>query len=131
MVIRTEITSQRYTMGSSDPFPPGIEIQFGSLNFQATRNDYLMRLTNRDELHPWRSTGPGSMPATTAKDAPAPAQTASASTSTSRHRRRSGQCSRQARVERRRAACAATRGDVPPPTGTVTSPVGEHTMTGL
>jgi hypothetical protein len=33
MVIRTEITSQRYTMGSSDPFPPGIEIRFGSLNF--------------------------------------------------------------------------------------------------
>jgi hypothetical protein len=89
-----------------------------------------MRFTNRDELHPWRSTGPGSMPATTATDAPAPAQAASASTSTSRHSRRLGQCSRQAHVERRRAACAATRGDVPPPTGTATSPVGEHAMTG-
>jgi hypothetical protein len=38
-------------MGSSDPFSTGFEIWFGSLNFQATGNDYLMRLTNRDELH--------------------------------------------------------------------------------
>jgi hypothetical protein len=41
-------------MGSSDPFPVGFEIRFGSLNFQAMGNDYLMRITNRDELHPWR-----------------------------------------------------------------------------
>jgi hypothetical protein len=46
-------------MGSSDPFPAGFEIRFGSLNFQATGNDYLMCITNRVELHPWRSTGPG------------------------------------------------------------------------
>jgi hypothetical protein len=35
-------------MGISDPFPAGFEIRFGSLNFQATGNDYLMRLTNCD-----------------------------------------------------------------------------------
>jgi hypothetical protein len=51
MVIRTEYRSQRYSMGSSDPFPAGFEIQFRSLNFQATRNDYLMRITNCNELH--------------------------------------------------------------------------------
>jgi hypothetical protein len=44
-------------MGSSDPLTAGFEIRFGSLNFQATGNGYLMRITNRDELHPWRSTG--------------------------------------------------------------------------
>jgi hypothetical protein len=37
-------------MGSSDPLPAGFEIRFGSLNFQATGNGYLMRLTNREEL---------------------------------------------------------------------------------
>jgi hypothetical protein len=70
MVIRTEYRSQRYSMGSSDPLPAGFEIRFGSFNFQATGNGYLMRLTNRDELHAWRSIGPGPMPAT--PDAPAP-----------------------------------------------------------
>jgi hypothetical protein len=74
MVIRTEYRSQRYSMGSSDPFPAGFEIRFGSLNFQATGNGYLMRITNREELHPWQSTGPGPVPATPAADAPAPAQ---------------------------------------------------------
>jgi hypothetical protein len=38
MVIRIEIRSQRYAMGSSDPFPVGFEIRFGSLNFQAMGN---------------------------------------------------------------------------------------------
>jgi hypothetical protein len=38
------------------PLLAGFEIRFGSLNFQATGNDYLMRITNRDELHPWRLT---------------------------------------------------------------------------
>jgi hypothetical protein len=37
-------------------------------------NGYLMCITNRDELHPWRSTGPGPVPATPATDAPALAQ---------------------------------------------------------
>jgi hypothetical protein len=36
MVIRTEMTSQRAAMGTSDPFLVGFEIRFGSLNFQAT-----------------------------------------------------------------------------------------------
>jgi hypothetical protein len=47
MVIRTEYRGQRYSMGSSDPLPAGFEIRFGVLNFQATGNGYLMRLTNR------------------------------------------------------------------------------------
>jgi hypothetical protein len=61
-------------MGSSDPLPAGFEIRFGSLNFQATGNSYLMRITNRDELHPRWSTGPGPVPVAPAADAPAPTQ---------------------------------------------------------
>jgi hypothetical protein len=61
-------------MGSSDPLPAGFEIRFGSLNFQATGNGHLMPITNHDMLHPWRSTGPGSVPVAPAADAPAPAQ---------------------------------------------------------
>jgi hypothetical protein len=63
MVTLIEMISQRYAMGSSDPFPVRFKIWFASLNFQATGNDYLMCLTNRDELHPWRSTKPGPIPA--------------------------------------------------------------------
>jgi hypothetical protein len=85
MVIRTEYRSQRYSMGSSDPLPAGFEIRFGSLNFQATGNDYLMRITNRAELHPWRSTGLGPVPVTPAADAPAPAQVDVAGPSAPRH----------------------------------------------
>jgi hypothetical protein len=99
MVIRTEYRGQRYSMGSSDPLGAGFEIWFGSLKFQATGNDYLMRITNRAELHPWRLTGPGPVPATPATDAPAPAQADAAGPSAPRRRRRSGQCSRQARME--------------------------------
>jgi hypothetical protein len=51
MVTRTEYPGQRYTMGSSDPLSAGLEIRFGSLNFQATGNGYLMRITNHDKLH--------------------------------------------------------------------------------
>jgi hypothetical protein len=50
MVIRSEYRGTRCSMGSSDPLPAGFEIWFGSLNFQATGNGYLMRLTNREEL---------------------------------------------------------------------------------
>jgi hypothetical protein len=54
MVIRTEYRGTRYSMGSSDPLPAGFEIRFGSLNFQATGNGYLMRLTNCEELRAQR-----------------------------------------------------------------------------
>jgi hypothetical protein len=108
MVIRTEYRGQRYSMGSSDPLPAGFEIRFGSLNFQATGNDYLMRITNRAELHPWRSTRPGPVPAMPAADALAPAQVDAAGPSVPQHRRRSGQHSRQVRMERRRAARVAS-----------------------
>jgi hypothetical protein len=87
-------------MGSSDPVPAGFEIQFGSLNFQATGKGYHMRITNRDELHPRRSTGPRSVPVAPAADAPAPAQADAVGPSAPQRRRRSGQCSRQARTER-------------------------------
>jgi hypothetical protein len=86
MVIRTEYRSQRYSMDSSNPLQAGFEIWFGSLNFQATGNDYLMCITNRDELHPWRSTGPGPDPATSATDVPAPAQADAAGTPAPRRR---------------------------------------------
>jgi hypothetical protein len=85
MVIRTEYRSQRYSMGSSDPLPAGFKIRFESLNFLATGNDYLMRITNRAELHPWRSTGPGPVPATPAADAPTPAQADATGPSAPRH----------------------------------------------
>jgi hypothetical protein len=49
-------------MGSSDPLLAGFEIRFGSLNFQATGNGYLMRLTNRDELRARRQAGPSQSP---------------------------------------------------------------------
>jgi hypothetical protein len=51
MVIRIEYRGQHYCMGRSDPRPTGFEIRFGGPNFQATGNDYLMRLTIREELH--------------------------------------------------------------------------------
>jgi hypothetical protein len=86
MVIRTEYRSQRYSMGSSDPLPAGFEIRFGSLNFQATGNDYLKRITNRGEIHPWRSTGPGPVPVTPAVDAPTPSQADAAGPSAPRRR---------------------------------------------
>jgi hypothetical protein len=64
MGIHTEYRGQRYSMGGSDPLPTGFEIQFGGLNFQATGNDYLMRLTNREELRARRQAG--SVPAAAA-----------------------------------------------------------------
>jgi hypothetical protein len=75
MVIRTEYRGQRYSMGSSDPLPAGFEIRFGSLNFQATGNGYLMLITNRDELRARRETGPGPVLVAPAVDAPSSAQT--------------------------------------------------------
>jgi hypothetical protein len=86
MVIRTEYRGQRYSMGSSDPLPAGFEIRFGSLNFQVMGNGYLMRIINRDELHPWRSTEPGPVPITPGVDAPVHAHADAASPSAPRHR---------------------------------------------
>jgi hypothetical protein len=94
-------------MGSSDPLPAGFEIRFGSLNFQATGNGYLMRITNCDELHLRRSTGPGPIPVAPAAHAPTPAQADAMGPSAPQRRRRSGQRFRQARTERRRAARVA------------------------
>jgi hypothetical protein len=96
-VIRTEYRGQRYSMGSSDPLPAGFEIRFGGLNFQATGNGYLMRLTNREEPRTRRQAG--SAPVATARVAttPTPASTDAASPSAPRRRCRSGQRSRQAR----------------------------------
>jgi hypothetical protein len=72
-------------MGSSDPLPAGFEIRFGSLNFQATGNGYLMRITNRDKLHSRRSTGPGPVPVAPAADAPVPTQAGAAGPSAPQH----------------------------------------------
>ena len=71
--------SNPFPMGASDPLPAGYEIRFESLEFRATGNSYLMEL-----LSPRRN-----------PDTP---------TSPARRNRRSGQHSRQARMERRRAA---------------------------
>src|SRR6185312_3015086 len=71
--------SNPFPMGISDPLPAGYVIWFGSLEFRATGNGYLMEL-----LSPRRN-----------PDAPA---------SPARRNRRSGQHSRQARMEHRRAA---------------------------
>jgi hypothetical protein len=101
MVIRTEYRGTRYCMGSSDPLPAGFEIRFGGPNFQATRNDYLMRLTNREELRAQRQAGSALVPAARTTTAQAPASADAAGPSTPRRRRRSGQRSRQARSERR------------------------------
>jgi hypothetical protein len=125
MVIRTEYRGQRYSMGSSDPLPTGFKIWFGSLNFQATGNGYLMRITDRDELHPWRSTGPGPVPVTPGADALVTAQADTAGPSTPRRQRRSGQRSRQAQMERRRAVRVALQRDAPT-SEMATAPAGER-----
>jgi hypothetical protein len=116
-------------MGSSDPLPAGFEIRFGSLNFQATGNGYLMRITNRDELRARRQTGPGPVPATPATDAPAPARADAAGPSAPRRCRRFGQRSQQARAERRRAARVASQRDAIPGM-MATAPTGERAVSG-
>jgi hypothetical protein len=83
-------------MGSSDPLPAGFEIRFGSLNFQATGNGYLMCITNRDKLRAWRQTGGDPASVAPAAHAPASAQVDYAGPSAPRRHRRSGQHSRQA-----------------------------------
>jgi hypothetical protein len=108
MVIRTEYHGTRYSMGSSDPLPACFEFRFGGLNFQATGNGYLMRLTNREELRARRQAETDVVPAARAATTQTPAGTDAAGLSTPRRRRRSGQRSRQARSERRQAKRAAS-----------------------
>jgi hypothetical protein len=130
MVIHTEYRGQRYSMGSSDPLPAGFEIRFGSLNFQATGNSYLMRLTNREELRAQRQAGSVPVAAARVTATPAPASTDVAGPSAPRHRRRSGQRSRQARSERRHAARVASQRDTL--TGeTTATPTGERSVSRL
>jgi hypothetical protein len=111
MVIRTECRGQRYSMGSSDPLPAGFEIRFGSLNFQATGNGYLMRLTNREELRARRQAAAVPVTAARVVATPTPASMDAAGPSVPRRRGRSGQRSRQVRTERRHAARVASRCD--------------------
>jgi hypothetical protein len=129
MVIRTEYRGQRYSMGSSDPLPAGFEIRFGGLNFQATGNGYLMRLTNREELRARCQAGP--VPAAAARVAATlvPASTDAAGPSAPRRRCRSCQRSRQAWSERRHAARVASQRDAL--TGeTTAAPAGERSVSG-
>jgi hypothetical protein len=129
MVIRTEYRGTRYSMGSSDPLPAGFEIRFGSLNFQATGNGYLMRLTNREELRARRQTESAPVAAARIATTQTPAGTDAAGPSASRRRRRSGRRSRQAWSERRQAERAASQRGAPVGT-TTTAPAGEHTVSG-
>jgi hypothetical protein len=127
MVIRTEYRGQLYSMGSSDPLPAGFEIRFGGLNFQATGNSYLMRLTNREELRAQRQARSAPVAAAHIATTPAPANTDVAGRLAPRRRRRSGQRSRQAWSERRHAACVASQRDVL--TGeTAAAPAGERSV---
>jgi hypothetical protein len=129
MVIRTEYRGTRYSMGSSDPLPVGFEIRFGGLNFQATGNGYLMRLSNREELRARRQAG--SVPAATthAITTQMPTGTDAAGPSAPRRRRRSGRRSRQARSERRQAERAASQHGAPVSAAT-TALVGQCTVSG-
>jgi hypothetical protein len=118
-----------YSMGSSDPLPAGFEIRFGGLNFQATGNDYLMLLTNREELRARRQAG--TAPTATARVATTqtPASTDAAGPSAPWRRHRSGQRSRQARSERRHAERVASQRGAPVST-TTAAPAGEHSISG-
>jgi hypothetical protein len=129
MVIRTEYREQRYSMGKSDPLPAGFEIRFGSLNFQATGNDYLMRLTNREELRARRQDGSVPVAATRVAATPTPASTDVAGPSVPRRYRRFGLHSRQVRSERRRATRVASQRDAPSGEKTA-APAGERSVSG-
>jgi hypothetical protein len=127
MVIRTEYRRTRYCMGSSDPLPAGFEIRFGGLNFQATGNGYLMRLTNREELRARSQAESAPVPAARTTTVQTPAGTDAAGPSAPRRRRRSGQRSRQARSERRQAERAASQRGAPVSTATI-APVEQRTV---
>jgi hypothetical protein len=91
MVIRIEYCGQCYSMGSSDLLPAGFEIRLEGLNFQATGNDYLMRLTNREELRARRQAGSVPVAVSHVAATSAPASADAAGPSAPRRRRRSGQ----------------------------------------
>jgi hypothetical protein len=129
MVICTEYRSQRYSMGSSDPLPAGFEIRFGGLNFQATGNGYLMRLTNREEFRARSQTGSAPVAAARVAATPTPASADAAGLSAPRRRRRSSQRSRHARSERRHAARVASQRDAPAST-TTAAPTRERSVSG-
>jgi hypothetical protein len=129
MVIRTEYRGTRYSMGSSDPFPVGFEIRFGSLNFQAAGNGYLMRLTNHEELRARRQAGSAPVPAAHTTTTQTPAGTDAAGPTMPQRRRRSGQRSRQARMEWQQAERAASQRGAPVSTATA-APAGERTVSG-
>jgi hypothetical protein len=116
-------------MGSSDPLPTGFEIRFGSLNFQATGNGYLMRLTNREELRTRRQAGSVPVAAACVAATPMPASKDDAGPSAPRSCCRSGLPSRQARAERRHAARVASQRDAPSG-GTTAAPAGERSFSG-
>jgi hypothetical protein len=129
MVIRTKYHGQRYSMGSSNPLPAGFEIWFGSLNFQATGNDYLMCITNRDELRARRQNGPDPASVAPATHALASAPADAADPSSPRRRRRFGQHSRQARTKHRRTARVASQCDATT-SETAAAPTGERSISG-
>jgi hypothetical protein len=129
MVIRTEYRGTRYSMGSSDPLPAGFEIQFGGLNFQATGNSYLMRLTNREELCARRQAGSAPVAAARVATTQTPAGMDAAGPSASWRRCRSGQRSCQERSERRQAERAASQRGAPV-SATTATPEGEHAVSG-
>jgi hypothetical protein len=129
MVIRTEYRGMRYSMGSSDPLPAGFEIWFGGLNFQATGNGYLMRLTNCEELRARRQAGSTPVAAARIATTPTPASTDAAGPSAPQRRRRSGLRSRQARSERRHAERVASQQGAPVNT-TIAAPTGERSVSG-
>jgi hypothetical protein len=116
-------------MGSSDPLPAVFEIRFGSVNFQATGNGYLMRITNRDELRAQRQTGADPASVAPATHALTSTHVDAVGPSAPRRRRRSGQRSRQAWTERRHAARIASQRDTT--TGeTTAAPTGERSVSG-
>jgi hypothetical protein len=103
MVIRIEYHGTRYSMGSSNPLPAGFEIRFGGLNFQATGNGYLMRLTNREELRARCQAGFAPVAAARVAATPTPASADDAGPSAPRRRRHSGQLRNQ--VEKYLGSC--------------------------
>jgi hypothetical protein len=105
-----------------------VGLQWG-LNFQATGNGYLMRLTNREELRARRQAGSAPVAAARVATTPTPASPDAAGPSSPRRRRRSGQRSRQARSERRHPARVASQRDALT-CETVAAPAGERSVSG-